>query len=290
MYYLFGCVESQSLNSVFVESCRIFHCGTWVQLLCSLWDHSSLTSNRTLVPCIARQILYQWITRKVPILLIVEIAFISKLSLVLMLFSSVWIFFGDNLGINHPHFVASPLAPTVCSPSSSRAPLQPSSLPHTSCTGFMWGPFHLHQFSYASGPCWGHFSAWSVLAPPGPACPVLMSPPTWKFPNSAAGGIVFSLLRASGTKDLPKGLYTMCWASGFFTLVGVRAPEVSDYIRSSPVLPKTSPPESDTQEVSGYAAWSSCIRTSLGRAGRVVTPDLELNSQHCGFPGLISSY
>ena len=188
-----------------------------------MWDRSSLTSNRTHVPCIARQILYQWTIRKVPILLVVEIAFISKLLLVLMLFSSIWIFFGDNLGINHSHSVASHLAPTVCSPSSSRAPLQPSSLPYMSCTGFTWGPFHLHQFSYASGPCWGHFSAWGVLVPPGPACPVLMSPLTRKFPNSAAGGIVFSLLRASGTKASTKGavhnvlsfrLFHPCWSEG----------------------------------------------------------------------------
>ena len=76
--------------------------------------------------------------------------------------------------------------------------------------------------SHASGPCRGHFSAWSVLDPPGSPCPVLMSPLTWKFPNSATGGIVVRS-RASGTKASTEGgvhnalsfrLFQPCWSEG----------------------------------------------------------------------------
>ena len=31
-----------------------------------MWDLSSLTRDRTYVPCVVRQILYHWTTRKVP--------------------------------------------------------------------------------------------------------------------------------------------------------------------------------------------------------------------------------
>ena len=45
---------------------QILSCGTWAQLLCSTWDLSSLTRDRTQVPCTSRQTLSHWTTREVP--------------------------------------------------------------------------------------------------------------------------------------------------------------------------------------------------------------------------------
>ena len=147
-------------------------------------------------------------------------------------------------------------SPILCSLSSllqqSVAPLplgRPSS-PRPCCTcPALVSREDLFICTKASGPCRGHFSAWSVLDPPGSPSPVLMSPLTWKFPNSATGGIVFRSSELQEQRHLPKGVYTMRWASGFFSLVGVRVPEISDCLRSSPVFPKTSPPEPDTGNV-----------------------------------------
>ena len=49
-------VEARELNS----------CGERVSLPRGMWDLSSLTRDRTHVPCIGRQILYHWTTREVP--------------------------------------------------------------------------------------------------------------------------------------------------------------------------------------------------------------------------------
>ena len=39
---------------------------TWAYLPCGMWDLSSLTRDRTHVPCIGRRILNHWTTREVP--------------------------------------------------------------------------------------------------------------------------------------------------------------------------------------------------------------------------------
>ena len=44
----------------------IFPCSAQAQLLCSMWDPSSPTRDRTCIPCIGRQILNHWTTREVP--------------------------------------------------------------------------------------------------------------------------------------------------------------------------------------------------------------------------------
>ena len=41
-------------------------CGVPAQLPCNMWDLSSLTRDRTRIPCIGRQILNHWTTREVP--------------------------------------------------------------------------------------------------------------------------------------------------------------------------------------------------------------------------------
>jgi len=41
-------------------------CGARAELLQGMWDLSSLTRDRTLVPCVAGQILNHWTTREVP--------------------------------------------------------------------------------------------------------------------------------------------------------------------------------------------------------------------------------
>ena len=41
-----------------VEACELSSCGSWAQLPRSMWDLSSLTRDRTCVPCIGRRILY----------------------------------------------------------------------------------------------------------------------------------------------------------------------------------------------------------------------------------------
>ena len=49
------------------RSASLSSCGTLVAyLLHSLWDLSSLTRAQTCIPCIARQILNHWATRKIP--------------------------------------------------------------------------------------------------------------------------------------------------------------------------------------------------------------------------------
>ena len=49
-----------------VEARELSSCGTWAQLPHSMWDLSSLTRDRTCVPCIVRWILYRWTPREVP--------------------------------------------------------------------------------------------------------------------------------------------------------------------------------------------------------------------------------
>ena len=49
-----------------VEAHELSSCGAQAQLLRGMWDLSSLTRDRTRVPCIVRWILYHWITREVP--------------------------------------------------------------------------------------------------------------------------------------------------------------------------------------------------------------------------------
>ena len=52
---------------VFVAACRNMHvCDSLAQLPLSMWDLSSLTRDRTLLPCIGRWILNLWNTREVP--------------------------------------------------------------------------------------------------------------------------------------------------------------------------------------------------------------------------------
>ena len=46
------------------ENSGFSNCGTQPQLLCSMWDLSSLTGDQTHIPCIARWILNHWTTRK----------------------------------------------------------------------------------------------------------------------------------------------------------------------------------------------------------------------------------
>ena len=48
-----------------VEALELSSCGVQAQLPCGMWDLSSLTRDRTHVPCIARRILYHWTTREV---------------------------------------------------------------------------------------------------------------------------------------------------------------------------------------------------------------------------------
>ena len=70
--YLFGCIESQLRHTgsllyhawPFVAAHRLSSCGTRAPLLCSTWDLSSLTRDRTCVPCIARCILNHSTTRE----------------------------------------------------------------------------------------------------------------------------------------------------------------------------------------------------------------------------------
>ena len=45
---------------------RLISCGAWAQLPHGMWDLSSLTRDRTHVPCIGRWILNHWTTREVP--------------------------------------------------------------------------------------------------------------------------------------------------------------------------------------------------------------------------------
>ena len=63
-------------RGIFVASCGVFP-GSTLQLWCtgsrardsvvaSMWDISSLTRDRTSVPCVARWILNHWTTREVP--------------------------------------------------------------------------------------------------------------------------------------------------------------------------------------------------------------------------------
>ena len=42
------------------------NCGTRAQLLNGMWDLSSLTRDQTHFPCLGRQILNHWTTRRVP--------------------------------------------------------------------------------------------------------------------------------------------------------------------------------------------------------------------------------
>ena len=52
-------------QEIFTAACGIFRCGPWAWWLCSTWDLSSPTSDRTHVPCTARRILNHWTTREV---------------------------------------------------------------------------------------------------------------------------------------------------------------------------------------------------------------------------------
>ena len=54
------------VHGIFIASCRIFHCQTWAQLLCGIWDLSSPTRDETHVPCFAKWILNHWTIREVP--------------------------------------------------------------------------------------------------------------------------------------------------------------------------------------------------------------------------------
>ena len=68
------------LHGVLVAASWIFRCGARTlvvahelcsygmraQLLCGMWDLSSLTRDQTHIPCIARQLLNDWTTREVP--------------------------------------------------------------------------------------------------------------------------------------------------------------------------------------------------------------------------------
>ena len=45
---------------------RLSSCGIWTDLPQSIWDLSSLTRDRTCIPCIMRQILNHWMAREVP--------------------------------------------------------------------------------------------------------------------------------------------------------------------------------------------------------------------------------
>ena len=49
-----------------VEGSELRICGSLAQLPCGMCDLSSLTRDRTCVPCIVRWILYHWTTRAVP--------------------------------------------------------------------------------------------------------------------------------------------------------------------------------------------------------------------------------
>ena len=67
LLYLFSSDGSQMWH---VGSFTVAHglsgCGVGAQLLCGTWALSSLTRDPSEVPCIARQILNHWTTRKVP--------------------------------------------------------------------------------------------------------------------------------------------------------------------------------------------------------------------------------
>ena len=59
-----------SFKYLFIWLCWVVHelpsCGAQAQLLCSMWDLSSLTRDGTHIPCIARWILNHWTPREVP--------------------------------------------------------------------------------------------------------------------------------------------------------------------------------------------------------------------------------
>ena len=58
-----------------------------LQLPCGTWDLSSLTRDRTLIPCIVRRILYHWTTREVPVnILIKYILILSFITLITIYF------------------------------------------------------------------------------------------------------------------------------------------------------------------------------------------------------------
>ena len=106
------CAALECMSSVvcstwaLVEARKFSSCGTQAQLPQGMWDLTSLTRDRTRIPCIARQILYHWTTREVPreriylsthsdmlqvgdpneILILIIILFICSLQFLLFLF------------------------------------------------------------------------------------------------------------------------------------------------------------------------------------------------------------
>ena len=57
---IFGCAGSSLQHTGFSS------CGAQAKLPCSMWNLSSLTRDRSHIPCIGRWILNHWITREVP--------------------------------------------------------------------------------------------------------------------------------------------------------------------------------------------------------------------------------
>ena len=60
-------------------------CGAWAQLPRGMWDLSSLTRDRTSVPCIVRQILCHWTTKEVPRVIFLYTVLLMLLILALIL-------------------------------------------------------------------------------------------------------------------------------------------------------------------------------------------------------------
>ena len=51
---------------IFTATWGLSNCNMWVQLLCGMWDLSSLTRDQTHISCIGRRILNHWAIREVP--------------------------------------------------------------------------------------------------------------------------------------------------------------------------------------------------------------------------------
>ena len=49
-----------------VVACGLSSCGAWASLPCGMWDLSSLTRDRTRVPCVGRRILNHWTASEAP--------------------------------------------------------------------------------------------------------------------------------------------------------------------------------------------------------------------------------
>ena len=68
--YFFDCVVSQLCvsDAIFCSVHGLSSWGSWAQLLLGMWDLSSLTRDRTCIPCMAIWTLNPWTTREVPVM------------------------------------------------------------------------------------------------------------------------------------------------------------------------------------------------------------------------------